>query len=205
MSSVVFVAALLFAPSAFAACLAVGPSTIECSGNSNGFSVMGTSANETFIFQAGVTGNITIASGGGDDRVVFSSFSTPVSVNFENGAGYQSVSAGLNIWFQGFAAPGQTFDLVGGSAGDTLTGGTGNDRFFGGAGADILTGGAGSDTRADTAPGDCAGDTLSGIETDACPAPAPPTIPTVSEWMMILMALTLAGSAVLFMQRRRTA
>ncbi len=206
LAALAFMVVLAAAPAAFAQCIFVGVNTFECSGNSHGYTVIGSAGDDTFIFRDGTFGDVTLVSGGGNDTVDFSDFSSAVTVDFGQGGGYQAVAPGLNVLFDQFSGAGQSPTLLGGSAGDTLNGGDGDDTLIGGPGADILTGGAGADTRGDTVGADCIGDTLSGIETDLCP---PVVVPTTSEWTLILLGLLLAGTALLAVTRpgapRRTA
>lgn len=203
LSLAVFALALFWGPAAFAQCVFSGGNSFTCSGNANGSFLSGTAGDDVFYVLDGTTGTITIDGGGGNDTLDLANFSTPVTVNLSQGGAPQPVAAGLNLWVQGFDTPGATYILRGGSASDTLTGGMGDDTLVGGLGSDTLNGGAGTDTRADSDPADCAGDLIAGIEIDNCPAPPP--IPTVSEWTMIGLGLALGFAAVLGLGRRRRA
>jgi len=219
-------ALLLLAPlQALAFCLYEGNiggyEQYRCSGASGGTAIVGTGANDRFIFDAGTTGPITLTSGGGSDIVDFSGFATGVTVNLGNGA-LQTVAPGLDITFTDFNTAGLSYTVLGGAGGNTLTGGAGNNILVGGGGDDTLTGGPGIDTLtgnggndvldgaggADTldgGPGNdtrvnagagCAGDTLIGIETDLCPPPpatTPAAVPAVSPVLLMLLALGVAG------------
>lgn len=188
------------APKAFAECF-FEPVTNNfiCRGDAAGWTVVGTSGAESFIFEDGVTGTINVISGGGGDTLDFSAFTGPVHVDVRDGA-LRTVAPGLAIQFQGFGTPGVT--IRGGAGADTLIGGAGNDVLIGGPGADVLQGEAGSDHRGDTLAADCVGDVLTSVETDSCPA-APAAVPTLSEWAMILLGAALAGVAALMIRRRR--
>jgi Ca2+-binding RTX toxin-like protein len=82
----------------------------------------------------------TIAAGAGSDTVDYSNFTSAVTVNlsgtvvngFVTGAGGDRLNSVEN--------------LIGGSAGDTLTGTSGANRLDGGGGADLLSGMGGGDT-----------------------------------------------------------
>ncbi len=220
VSFLVFAAAMAFAPGAFAQCVFVGGGSYSCSGAVGNTTIIGGVSADTFTFADGTTGDVTLFSGGGADTIDLSGFTTPVSVNLGN-AGQQVVTAGgLQLTLSGFDTPGETYTLLGGSAGDTLTGGAGNDvirgaggadtlnggsgddSLTGGAGADAINGDAGADTRADTIAAECGSDTVSSIETDLCP---PIPVPTMNEWAMVLLGLMLAGGAALHLQRRHAA
>jgi len=191
-----------------------GYQQFRCSANVNLVTVVGTAGNDRFIVDAGAFGTMSIASGGGDDIVDFSGFATGVTVDLSNAAA-QTVSPGLNVTFTGFNTGGVNYTVLGGAGNNTLTGGAGNDTLTGGAGVDTLTGnggddildgqggadtlngGPGTDTRVNAGAG-CTGDILVSIETDLCPAaPAvvatPTAVPALSTWMLVLLALGVAG------------
>lgn len=206
---------MLVSTTSFAQCLNSGPNEVTCSGNSNGTTVVGAVADDTFIFAAGVIGDITVISGGGNDSIDLSALGAGVTLDLSNGAGYQTVAPGLRLWVQGFDTPGANYRVLGSVAGgNTLTGAAGNDTLVGGAGIDALTGGAGddildgaggadtldgglgADTRVNAGAG-CTGDVLVSIETDLCPAaPVVPAgasaIPTMSEWSLLGTSIALA-------------
>jgi len=202
---------------AFAACLYEGNvggyEQYRCSGNVAGSLVVGTGGNDRFILDPGAFGAMTLISGGGDDIVDFSGYATGVTVDLGNGAA-QTVSPGLDITFAGFNSAGVNYTVLGGAGNNTLTGGAGNDTLTGGAGIDTLTGNGGNDTLdgqggADTldgGPGNdtrvnagvgCTGDTLISIEVDQCPAApvvaTPAAVPVASLWMLVPLALGVAG------------
>ncbi len=199
---IVAAAVVMAAPSAMAQCLYNGSNTYQCSGDVNGFAIVGTYAADTFVFLDGTTGSIQILSGGGHDVLDFSNFSSSVSVDVTT-IGSQVIAPGLSIDFLGFDGP-SGVTIKGGAGNDTLTGGPGDDVLIGGPGADILQGNGGTDRRGDSVVASCAGDTLSSIEIDSCAIPPAP-VPTLSEWAMILLGVALAGSAALMLHRRRMA
>jgi hypothetical protein len=191
-----------------------GHDQFRCSGNVNAVLVVGGVGNDRFIFDAGAFGSMTLSSGGGDAIVDFSAFGTGVTVDLSNGAS-QTVAPGLDVTFTGFNTGGVNYTVLGAAGNNTLTGGAGNDTLTGGAGVDTLTGnggddildgqggadtlngGPGTDTRVNAGAG-CTGDILVSIETDLCPAaPAvvatPTAVPAVSTWMLVLLALGVAG------------
>lgn len=186
------------APNAMAQCAFIG-GDFQCSGDSNGTTIVGRPSGDTFRFMDGTTGTITVNSGGGPDVLDFSAFTGPVSIDVSTGA--VAVAPGLTIFFQGFnGPPGVT--IKGGAGNDVLVGGAGDDVLIGGPGADTLRGNGGTDRRGDTVLADCVGDTLNSIEADSCPV-APTAIPTMTEWAMILLGVMLAGGAALTLHRRR--
>ena len=197
-AALIALAVVAFAPSARAQCVPKGAGTFECSGNTVSATVIGSVGSDTFIIKDGTTGAITLLSSGGVDVLDFSDFSGPVSVDV-TAVNFTAVAPGLNISFIGFAT-GPGVVIRGGSGADTLTGGAGDDVLIGGPGADILNGNAGTDKRGDTSLTDCGGDTLSSIEIDTCPVAS---VPTMSEWAMILLGVLLAGCAAFTIQRRR--
>ena len=69
------------APAAMAQCVVMSPNTIECHGNSDGYTVVGAPGAATFIIKNGTTGAITLHSAGGSDVLDFSDFTGPVSVD----------------------------------------------------------------------------------------------------------------------------
>lgn len=190
------------APSAMAQCHYNGSNTFQCSGDSNGFTVVGSAVPDTFIFLDGTTGLIALHPGSGHDVLDFSDFSGPVTVDV-TASGPAVVAPGLTITFAGFDGP-SGVTIKGGAGNDTLIGGVGDDVLIGGPGADALLGNGGSDRRGDTLVANCTGDTLSSIEIDSCAIPPAP-VPTLSEWAIILLGVALAGAAALMLQRRRTA
>lgn len=165
--SILVISILLFGLSseAQAQCVSSGVNEVTCSGNANGYTVIGTGGNERFIIADGTTGNITIVSGGGTDELDFSGFTSGVTADLSNQAGFQAVAAGLNIWFQGFTS----VNIIGGQADDTLTGTGGDDDIDGGPGVDDVDGGAGTDTQSNSTLTECSADTVANFETDACP------------------------------------
>ena len=210
LSTLVLAFALLSAQAAAAQCAYVGADIFECSGNSNATTLIGDLNDQTFIFRDGTTGTVTVFSGGGNDRLDFSDFTTPVSVDLTV-SGSQPVAPGFFLILSGFDDPSRSFTVLGGSGDDTLKGGPGvdtlqgflgNDILIGGPAGDFLDGGAGADTRGDLLFADCTGDTLTSIETDLCP---PPPVPTMSEWGMTLFILSLAGVTALVLARPRLA
>lgn len=213
---------MLVSTTSFAQCLSTGPAEITCSGNSNGYTVIGSALSDTFIFAAGTVGDIVIVSNGGDDRIDLSAFAAGVTLDLSNGAGYQTVAPGLRLWVQGFSTPGSNYTILGSTAGgNTLTSGAGNDTLVGGAGidtlnggpgddsldgaggADTLDGGPGNDTRENAGAG-CTGDVLISIEIDLCPAApaAPSAIPTMSEWALLATSAALVLLSVARLRRR---
>lgn len=112
-----------------------------------------------------VTGNDTVATGDGNDTFKsnggFDSFDAGggsgdrMIIDYSDAATAVSQSYQGNGWYQLADKAGtqsvryinvDSFDLTGGSAGDSLAGGAGNDRLVGNAGNDWLNGGAGADT-----------------------------------------------------------
>jgi hypothetical protein len=156
----------LASQSAFSQC-AYAAGVFSCSGNVGNVILLGDAADNTFTFADGTTGTITINSGGQvtRDRIVFTGWTAPVTLDATNQAGFQPVAPGLQIWLQGFAA----IHIVGGSQGDTLTGTGGDDVIDGGPGADIIDGAGGNDTQPSADPAQCAADTVTNVEADACP------------------------------------
>lgn len=213
------VALIAAAPThAFAACIyegvVAGYSQYRCSGDSSGTTLVGSSGNDRFIFDAGATGiSVQLISGGGADLMDFSGYGGAVTVDLSN-AGSQLVAPGLQVVLSGFNTPGQSYTVHGPAIGSTLTGGAGNDTLIGGAGddlldggpgADFLNGGPGNDTRVNAGAG-CTGDVLTSIEVDLCAAAPGPTstasIPTLGEWAVIALSLLVALAGMAGMRRR---
>lgn len=215
---------MLVSTTTFAQCLSTGLNEFTCSGNSNGYTVIGSALSDTFIFAPGTVGDVIIVSGGGDDRLDLSGLPAGFTLDL-NVIAYQTVAAGLRISTQGFATLGRNPTVLGSTAGgnnltggpgndtlvggvgsDTLTGGLGNDVLQGGSGDDVLDGGAGTDTL-DGGPGTdtrvnsgagCVGDVLLSIETDLCPAPpAAPAAPSAIPTMSEWALLTTSAAVAL--------
>ena len=100
----------------------------RCSGDTSGTTVIGTVGNDRFILEPGTFGaGLTIISGGGNDVLDFSGFGAAITVDLTL-AGNQGVTPGRQMLFADFNNPGQSYTVLGPSAGSTLMGARGTTR-----------------------------------------------------------------------------
>ena len=127
--------------------------------------VEGTSGNDTYAASAQTTGSIVFHGGAGNDTLAGGGGNDTFKYVVGDGADVIDGGAGSNTLDYTGTASAVTVDLgagtatgigvtgitniqnvIGGSAGDTLTGGAGANKFTGGGGNDTITGGGGNDT-----------------------------------------------------------
>jgi hypothetical protein len=116
-----------------------------CSGTINDVTIAGTANNDIFRLEQGSQGRLTIQANGstmGYDEINFFFEPKNLTINLSNQSSFQTVYAGLEIWFQGFVRA----SIVGGNGDDILTGTDGDDSIQGTSGKDIIDGGAGNDS-----------------------------------------------------------
>jgi hypothetical protein len=125
-----------------------------CTGAVTG-TITGLSHDDDFNFDDTVTGDLIIEGGGVTDAgeydgLYFSASTQNLNIDLSNQTGYQTIYAGLQIWFKAFT----NISFLGGSGHDTFTGtsvedlisgGGGNDSLYGGGGNDSIIGGDGND------------------------------------------------------------
>ncbi len=95
--------------------------------------VVGGSGDDTFIFLDNASTTGTLDAGAGTNTLLYSQYTTAVTVNLTAGTG---TGAGSVLNFQ---------NVSGGSGNDTLTGTAGANRITGNSGDDVLNGGDGDD------------------------------------------------------------
>lgn len=119
----------------------------------------GGDGDDRFVFRpGGVAGTDRdfVAGGDGEDTLDFSAFNVAVTINLASFALQNVVAGGLQVAL--ISLPGPTVEeienVIGGSAGDTLTGNALDNRITGGGGADTISGGGGTNTVVETADAD---------------------------------------------------
>jgi Ca2+-binding RTX toxin-like protein len=106
--------------------------------HSTGDVLAGGTGSNSYAFQPSTSGPLTLVAGD-DDRLDFTLFGLPVSVDLGNSS-QQDVGGGLLLTLSGLFR-----SLIGSLFGDVLTGNTADNTIYGGAGDDVLDGGSGSD------------------------------------------------------------
>lgn len=108
----------------------------------------GGDGDDFFIFsQDGTLDSNVVVGGDGIDTLNFSFVGVPVTINIDLTGVFQTTIPGdLSIYFTSVDIE----NVIGGSAGDTITGNPLDNRLTGGGGADTIDGGAGSNTIVET-------------------------------------------------------